>query len=167
MNANRIISLLALLLTTGAYAQSADAAGAMPVPTAAPAVAAPTPAASKVIYAPRLPTANELSAAAAAQQLTIVRIEQTTSSVTAVYQSAAGAASTVVYQLLPGANTATPAVAAPSAPAPAVVYQPAARVAYYDGYGPYYYDPYYYDPYYWYPPVSVRLGFGYRGGFRR
>jgi hypothetical protein len=128
----------------------------VPAPTAVvPATTAP----SQVIYSPRLPTPAELTNAATAQGVTIARIEQSTSQVTVTYQLANGQTNVVSYQLLPAAGSAV----ATTTPPPTVV-ETAPRVVYYEpAYG--YYPAYY--PGYWYPPVSVRLGFGYgfRGGY--
>jgi len=146
----------------GLLAQTATMTSSMPAPsTPAPVVAtsaAPTP--NQFVYSPRLPTPAELSSAATAQGLTVVRIEQSGSQVVAVYQYANGQTNTVAYQLLP-ANGATVADAGQPGPAPTVVYTDSPRVVYYDGPG--YYPGYY--PYYWYPPVSVGIGLGFRGGY--
>ena len=125
---------------------TADSASA-PSVTAAP---------NQVVYAPRLPSAQELSNVAAAQGLTVTKIEQTGAQVTATYQTANGQTNVVAYLLLPTASAST-AVRVVTTPAPTVVYAPAPRVVYYD-------SPGYYDPWYWYPPVSLSLGFGFRGG---
>jgi hypothetical protein len=146
----------------GLLAQTATMTSSMPAPsTPAPVVApsaAPTP--NQIVYSPRLPSAAELSSAAAAQGLTVVRIEQSNSQMVAVYQYSNGQTNTVAYQLLP-ANGAPAAETAQSGPAPTVVYADSPRVVYYDGPG--YYPGYY--PYYWYPPVSVGIGLGFRGGY--
>jgi hypothetical protein len=139
-----------------------------------PSIVAPTVASStavtpnQIVYAQRLPSVAELTNAAAAQGLAIDRIEQTSAQITAVYRYANGQINIVAYLLLPTAGATTIPVPTPSTPPPAVVYNTAPRVVYYDadyGYGPAYY------PYYWYPPVafSIGLGFnyhyGYHGGF--
>ncbi len=145
---------LALILAAGGLSARAQTPDPVVTPSPAPAITAATPAPNRIIHAPRLPTVNELTAAAAAQHLTIAKIETTATQVTVVYQAADGSTNTVAYQSL---QAAAPTVAPP----PAVVYEPAPRVVYYD-------SPYYYGaPFYWYPPVSLRLGFGYRygGGF--
>lgn len=151
----------------GAQTESVSSAPAAGQPAAvAPAVVAVP---NQTVYSARLPGVEELSAAAAAQGLTVERIEQTAARVTAVYKNAAGQTTTVAYLLLPGASVATagapaPAgtVAVPATPAPTVVYYtPAPRVVYYDDYAPAYYYGY---PRYWGPPISIGLGFGYRGG---
>jgi len=157
MKTQRIIILLAAALAVSARAQSSDPAAASAAPAAAPAVTAPAPAAApnQIVYTPRLPAVNELTAAAAAQHLTIARIEQTATQVTVVYLSASGGTNIVAYQLLPSAGS-------PATAASPVVYQAAPEVIYCDGYAPGYYAPL--D---WYPPVSLQLGFGYRvGGYR-
>lgn len=149
MKTSHLLILFAAVLVGGARAQSAD-----PVPVVAAPATAATPVASKLIYSPRLPTAAELTTAAASQQLAIVRIEQTATQVTATYQSAGGATSTVTYRLLSSADASV-------APMPAAIATVAPRPAYYEGYAPAYYYDY---PYYWYPPVALRLGFGF--GYR-
>ncbi len=167
-------SKIVTALVLGAASLAVSARGQIPTsteaPPATPAVApsvaqtAPTPAAkapNQIVYAPRLPSVADLTNAAAAQGATIERIEQTSALITVVYKYANGQFNTVAYQLLPSSGGASSALSAPGSPAPVVVYQQAPRVVYYDSFGPgYYYDPYYY----WYPPVSVRLGFGYRSG---
>ena len=152
------ILLPAAILAVGVRAQTVQTASPAPAaPTVAPAVAL---APNQTVYAQRLPSVNELTNIATAQGLAIERIEQSAAQVTVVYRYANGQTNTVAYLLLPGvAATSTPVVAT-TTPPPAVVYEAAPRIVYYDGYGPYY--PY---PGYWYPPVSIALGFGYRGGF--
>lgn len=116
-----------------------------------------SPAPNQIVYAPRLPSAQELSNVAAAQGLTVTKIEQTSTQVTATYQAANGQTNVVAYLLLPTANAST-SVRVVTTPPPTVVYTtPAPRVVYYD-------SPGYYDPWYWYPPVSLSLGFGFHGG---
>ncbi len=164
----RILSsfvLAATFLSVGAHAQN-PAAITVPA-TPAPAVSAPAGLApNQVIYSPRLPTVAELTSIAAAQGVTITRIEQSGAQVTVLYQLANGQMNTVAYLLLPGSSS----VVAATAPPPTVV-ETAPRVVYYEPAYDYY--PGYY-PWYWYPPVSVRLSFGYgfrggygHGGFRR
>jgi hypothetical protein len=139
-----------------------------PVQVAVAPVTAPAPAPNQIVYTPRLPTAAELTSAASAQGLSVERIEQSANQIVAVYKTSSGQTNTVAYQTLPPAGVATPTTPAPNytvtAPPPTVVYeQPAPRVVYYDD------DPFYY-PRIWYPPVSVRLGFGFghfHGGFHR
>ncbi|MCX6953762.1 MAG: hypothetical protein NTV51_16545 [Verrucomicrobia bacterium] len=169
------IRLLASLVLAAACASGpvgAQTGTASPAPEAVqPAPVAPVPASvpNQTVYSARLPGVNELSAAAAAQGLTIDRIEQTAAQVTAVYRNASGQTTTVAYLILPGASVATagtPAatgtVAVPASPAPKVVYyEPAPRVVYYEDYAPAYYYGY---PRYWGPPVSIGLGFGFRSG---
>ena len=157
----KIITTLVLgaaFLAQGAAAQTGTAISTPSTP--APAVQTPAspapPAPNQIIYAPRLPSVAELTSAAAAQKLTVQRIEQTSSQVTVVYQSANGQTSTVAYQFLPGTAGAAPGPAE-AAPPPAT-YASSPRVVYYDDYWPGYY------PTFWYPPVSLRLGFGFHGG---
>ena len=126
------------------------------------------PAPNEVVYVPQLPSAAELSKAAAAQNVTIAQIDQTNSQVTVTYKYSNGAVNTVSYQPLANAENGT-AVPMPSSPAPAatagttVVYTTTTAPA-----PAYYYDyPYYgygYYPWGWYPPVSIGLGFGFHGG---
>ena len=130
-------------------------------PQAAPA---PVAAPAQTVYTPRLPTANDLTNAAAAQGISVERIEQGANQVVATYRYANGQTSTVVYQALPpaGAPAATVQTQVVQAPPPAVVYEQAPRTVYVEEYyGPRYY-PY---PYAYYPPVSLSFGFGYRGGY--
>jgi len=155
--------LLSCLLVSAALAASgADAPpppATAPVPPVAPA-AALVP--NQVVYAQRLPAVSELTSISAAQGLAIEQIVQTPTQVTVVYKSADGKTNTVAYLLLSGTANAAPGVVVPTSPPPVVYYEPAPRVVYYDGYGPGYY---YADRgYYWYPPVSLSLGFGFRGG---
>lgn len=148
-------------------------------PPSDPAIAAPNPneappRVTQTVYTPALPSAAELTQAAAAQGLTVERIVQTSSQLIAFYRNASGQPITVAYQTLPPAG-AQPAAAPAAETAPrvvvvsppqTVVYESAPRVIYYD-------SPYYY-PRVWYPPVSLSFGFGYRsfhggpyhGGFR-
>jgi hypothetical protein len=171
------IVVASLVCALGAHGQSTNSpvvssASATPyvAPTVTPSTAL-TP--NQVVYAPRLPSVMDLTSAAAAQGLTIEKIEQTSTQIMAVYRYANGQINTVAYLLLPTAGAAAIPVAtipvpAPSTPPPAVVYATAPRVVYYDedyGYGPAYY------PNYWYPPVAFRVGlgfnynYGYHGGF--
>ena len=161
----------ALVFALGAHGQSNNpvvvSPSAVPSPNVAPTVApstAITP--NQLVYAQRLPSVTELTNAAAAQGLTIEKIEQTNPQITAVYRYGNGQINAVAYLLLPAAGAATSPVATPSTPAPAVAYyEPAPQTVYYDYYGPGYY------PYYWYPPVSFRVGlgfnyhYGYHGGY--
>ena len=138
------------------------------VPEAAPAVAS---APNQTVYTQRLPSVDELSKAAVAQGVTVERIEQNASQITATYRYANGQTNVVAYLLLPTANS-TVQVVTPTTPAPTVYTQaptvyyapaPAPRVVYYDDYSPrYYYSSSY--PRYYYPPVSIGLGFGFRSG---
>ncbi len=135
------------------------------------------PAPNRIIYGPRLPSAQELSNAAAAQGLSIDRLEQNSDRVTVVYRSNNGQTNTVAYEVLPAANgsgtggvttgaitpsgtaiaTTTPAPVVVGSSAPTVVYQSSPSVVYYD-------SPIY-DPWYYYPPVAVGIGFGYYHGW--
>jgi hypothetical protein len=161
-------ALAAMGLGTAAFAQSSVQAQT-PARQAAPVAVAPAP--NEVIYLPQLPSAGDLAASASGSQgVTIQRIDQTSSDITVVYRFSNGQTNTVAYRLIAQADSsAVPApagysaVPAPTTAAPAVVYAAAA---------PYYPAPYYYDyaPYGffwpgWYPPISIGLGFGFRGGF--
>lgn len=155
-----VFVLAAGFITLGARAQ-------VPTPTTpAPAIETlSVPQANQLVYAPRLPSAAELTNVAAAQGLTIDKIVQTTNQMTVVYRSANGQINTVAYLLLPAAGVGPTTVAATTA-APRVVY------AYADSAPAYYYDPYYYPSYYggpWYGPVSLGIGWGigfHGGGWR-
>ena len=171
-----------LVVTAGLLALGARAQVATPSSLAPAVDVVSTPQANQIVYAPRLPSTTELTNVAAAQGLSIDKIVQTASQMTVVYRSANGQTNTVAYMLLPaGGSTAAsevPApsaapsgavmgtttqtvIAAPSSPAPQVVYvTPSPAPAYY-------YDPFYYPAYYgypWYSPVSVGIGFGFYGG---
>lgn len=137
-------------------------------PAPAPVAAAPqtAPVANQTIFAPRLPTPQELTSAAAAQGLTVEQINQGASQIIVVYRHASGQTNTVAYQLLPVAAppavvSAAPATVVVQNPAPTVVYQESPRVIYYDSYDPFW--PRYSRPYY--PPVSLSFGFGYYSGW--
>ena len=157
--------LIAGSFVSGAYSEEPSG----PPPPAPPLVegenvpAVQQPA-NQIIYSQRLPTAQELSNAAARQGLIIVRIEQTAAQVSVSYKGTNGQITTVFYQILPQGNPTGSTLVLPSTPAPAVAYAAApSRVIYYD------YDPYYYYPWYGfgYPSISVGfgLGHGFRGGF--
>jgi len=160
--------LSAAFVAAGARAQTVQATTPAPaVPTVTPAAPALAPSAplapNQLVYTHRLPGVNELTNIAAAQGLTIERIEQSASQVTVVYKYANGQTNTVAYLPLPGSAGSSPQLVVSTTPPPVVVVsEPAPRVVYYDGYGPgYYYSS---NPEYWYPPVSIALGFGFRGG---
>lgn len=174
----KLFSLLAV--AAGFLALGARAQVATPT-TPAPAVdVSATPQPNQLVYAPRLPSATELTNVAAAQGLTIDKMVQTASQMTVVYRTANGQTNTVAYVLLPGAGataaapsvapapagnvvvgTTTPTVVVAPTPAPQVVYTTPAPAPVY------YYDPFFYPTYYsypWYSPVSVSVGFGYHWG---
>lgn len=168
---NKLLPLLyagAMVMATGARAQNTTVATpSTPAPAvqqpapqqaaAAPAQVAPMP--NQIIYAPRLPSAAELTSAAAAQGQSVEQIIQSSSQITAVYRSSNGQVTTIAYQLLPTpGSTATTATVV--TPAPTVIYQTAPRTIYYRSY-----DPFWDDDDYWYPPVSLSLGFGYYHGW--
>lgn len=130
----------------------AAAAQTAPVPDTA---AAP----DQVVYAPRLPTVQELTDTAAARGATVERVEETAGQITATYRQPDGQLRTVAYALLPTASPAgsttvitTPPPPVVVAPSTTVIYRPARRVVYY--------DPWVYDPWYRYPSVAVGIGFG-------
>ena len=176
--------LPAFIIAAGCFALGASAQTPAPAPvTEAPA----SPAPSRIIYAPRLPSVPELMNVAAAQGLSVERVDQTANQITVTYKSG-GQLSTVVYNLLPGVATATTSAPAPDAPtlaqatttvqvaapvqqgttvisttpAPVVVYQQPAPTYYAaPAYYPYY-DPYY--PWGYYAPVALSFGFGYYYG---
>jgi len=168
------------LFTAGLAATALSAAAwAQPAAPQAP---------SEVIYLPQLPTAADLSRAAAAQGQTVTRIEQGNGGVTASYTNASGQTMVVSYQLLPNGASVAPGAPPPPAtggPAPAygqdqnqvVVTQPtspAPTVVYNDAsaYNPYaydYYPAYGYSP--WYPAIGLGIGWGWGynygwGGYR-
>ena len=163
--------LAAAFSVSAAQAQTATvvAAPKSPAPVVVPPPAlAPAAGPNQIVYSPRLPSPTELTNAAAAQGLTVEKIEQGDAQVTAFYKTSDGQTNIVFYQLLPTAASATnaPVVVAPTTTAPTVYYAPAPQVVYYDDYSPRYYSSYAYPGYY-YPPVSIGLGFGFRsGGFR-
>lgn len=172
MNTNSIIATVALttsLFATGIFAQTtgqaaAPAASQSTAATAAISPASPMPTPNSIIYIPRLPTPAELSGAAAAQGLTIAKMEQTSDHITVVYQYANGQMNTVSYQLL-SSSGATPAPVVSAAPAPTAVVPASSTVVYTAP--AYYYDPYDYGygwGWPWYAPVAVSLGFGYHYG---
>ena len=168
------VLVAATLLTCGLRAQDMNSTASSTTPPQAPSAApaaAPVattpqtaPAPNQIIYAPRLPSASELTNVAAAQGLAVEQISQTANQVTVIYRDNAGQTNTVAYQLLPTAGTTSgttaTAVAVPSA-APTVVYESAPRVVYYESYDPFW--PSY--PRYYYPPVSLSFGFGYSRGW--
>lgn len=152
-----------------ATAESPSAPAAQPEAARAPV----SPPLNQIVYSPQLPTAQDLSNAAAAQGLTIDRIEQTATQVTVVYKTQNGLTTTVSYQLVPRATGTASTLVLPTTPAPAIIYSDSPRVVY--RYDPYYaYDPFYYSPWYPYPRISLGIGFGYgfrgtyyRGGYYR
>jgi len=135
------------------FAQANPSSAPTPAPISAPTVAQATP--NQTLYVPRLPSAQELTNAAAAQGVTVTKIEQTDSQIVVTYQTANGQTNVVAYLPLPAAAVANANPAVIAAERPRVVYAPAPRV-YYDSFG-------YYDPWYWYPPVSLSIGLGFHG----
>ena len=162
----KVITALVLssgLFTAVSFAQTAPGASAPAV--SAPAAAAVAP--DQILYAPQLPAVSTLTSAAAAQGIAIKQISQTDREISVTYQLSSGQTRTVSYQLLPsgGQNAVTapasvPAVVPAPSAAPTVVY------AVTDPYPYYTYSPYYG---YWYPPVALRVGFGwgFHGGHWR
>ena len=157
MKTNKVIftaALAAAVLTTAALAQNA-----------APA---PSPAANEIVYVPQLPSPSDLTGAASAQGLSVVKIDQTSDGITATYRTSTGQMSVISYKPISAAEAGGVGPAPAQASGPAV----ASTTVVYDGPGPYYYPAYGYYPWGWYPPVSVRLGFGFVfhgggfGGFR-
>lgn len=150
--------LLAAIASTALALASIASAQTPPAAQSAPATLAADSPPDQVIYAPRLPTAQELTDAAVARGVAIERIQQDTTQVTATYRLANGQLSTVAYALLPSASPAS-APTIVTTPPPAVVmprtviYRPQRQVVYY--------DPFFYDPWYRYPSVSIGLGFGF------
>ena len=160
-------ALAAALFVPLALAQNAQTDQAGSSDDSAAVAAAPAP--NQTIYVPRLPSAQELSNAAAQQQgMSIDRIEKTDSQVTVVYKFTNGQTNTVAYELLPAANGAPVTGPAPrvvtTTPPPTIVYRSSPRVVYYSD--PYY-SPYAYYPDYYWPPFSLSLGLGYvwHGGY--
>jgi hypothetical protein len=171
-----------LVAMAGVFALGVRAQEVAPSSAAPSTDVASMPQASQIVYAPRLPSANELMGVATAQGLSIDKMVQTASQMTVVYRSANGQTNTVAYLLLPGIGGAAQSVAPAPAPAPVstvvmgtttpvVVAAPtAAPQVVYVTPSPapaYYYDPFYYPSYYaypWYSPVSVSVGFGYVWG---
>lgn len=105
---------------------------------------------SQIVYAPRLPTPEELADVAKMRGLAIERIEQAANQITVAYRSADGQLSVVGYQLLPNAAAAPQRVVAPSAPT--VIYRTSPRVVYYDSIA--------YDPWFYAAPVAIGIGIG-------
>lgn len=163
------LMLSSALVAGSAVAETAPVVAPAPAPTQA-AVTAAEPTAPTVVnqtvYGQRLPTVDELSNAAAAQGLTVVRIEKTATQITATYRYPDGRVNTVAYLVLANGSAAPAQVVSPTSPPPPTVYYyntAPARVVYYDDYVPA--ASYYYGyPRYWYPSFSVGVGWGYRGG---
>jgi hypothetical protein len=149
--------LATALFSTAAFAQNTV--------TVASATAAPTP--NEIVYVPQLPSASELTKAAAAQGVTVEQINQTSSQITVVYKYSNGQVNTVAYQPLSAADANAvpmPTTAAPGTPGTTVA-APGTTVVYQTAPG-YYYDypyPYYYG-WGWYPPVAIGVGIGFHGG---
>eukprot|EP01012_Entosiphon_sulcatum_P023914 TRINITY_DN29052_c0_g1_i1.p1 TRINITY_DN29052_c0_g1~~TRINITY_DN29052_c0_g1_i1.p1 ORF type:complete len:231 (+),score=8.60 TRINITY_DN29052_c0_g1_i1:257-949(+) len=162
------------LMAGSALAQTTSAVATPPAPAPTQPTVTPTepmaPATvNQTVYGQRLPTVDELSNAAAAQGLTVVRIEKTATQITATYRYPSGQVNTVAYLVLANGSTAPAQVVSPTSPPPPTVYYyntAPTRVVYYDDCVP---AAYYYGyPRYWYPSFSVGLGFrggGYYGGY--
>ncbi len=165
-----IATLLGLAgLATGGFAQGQSDAAAATFNSNAPAAAAAASrpqTVSRVIYTPQLPSAQELTNAAAAQGATIERMDQTGNQITVTYRTNSGQQTVVAYQVLPtagnGAVTNGTTVVTPTSAAPSVVYS-SPTVVYTDPYYGYGYGYPYYG-YGWGFPVSVGIGFGFHGG---
>lgn len=101
---------------------------------------------------------------AAAQGLSVERIDQTDSRINVTYRASDGTPSVVMYQLLP---TAASAVTTPTTTTVVTTVAPT-RVVYTRPDPFFYYDEPYYSPwgYRYYSPVSVNLGFGFGYGYR-
>jgi hypothetical protein len=134
---------------------------------------ASAPAFTEVDYVNQLPNPNDLVNTGVPEGAKVSKIVQTGSDITVTYSYANGQIRAVTYRLLPAASSSattsvvtTSTVPTPSTPAPAVAYSEASP-----GYTVVYAQPapvYYYPAYgYYYPwfPVSVHLGFGFRGGW--
>jgi len=159
MKINRPIAALALV-----------AAAAMATSARAQAPASASAAPNETIYVQQLPSPSELASGATAGGVTIEKIDQTSDQITVVYKYTNGQTNTVAYRPIAAAGSAATsgAVIPATTPAPAVsttqtvIYSEPAPVYYY--YPASYYYPTYY-PWGWYPPVSLHVGFGFRGGF--
>lgn len=163
-----IVALVAVAVVGNISAQTPSEPPPSPVAQPEANHGAVSPPLNQIVYGSQLPTAQDLSNAASAQGLTIDRIEQTATQVTVVYKTQNGLTSTVSYQLVPRATSATSTLVLPTTPAPAIIYSEPPRVVY--RYDPYYaYDPFYYSPWYSYPRISLGFGFGYgfRGAYHR
>jgi hypothetical protein len=138
-----------------------------------------TPTPNQFVYLAQMPSPAELKSRAAAQGVTVERVDQTPNQTIVVYKYPNGVTTTVGYGVMPAGDEA-PAAAAPAgapnppapttaAPAPGTVVTPATSTVVYSTPYPAYGYPYY--PYYgwgWFPPVTVGLGFGWGwgGGWR-
>jgi hypothetical protein len=150
--------LAAAMLGTGALAQSSGQAQSAPAPD--------TPTPSQFVYLAQVPSPAELKSRAAAQGVTVERIDQSQSGTIVVYKYPNGTTSTVAYASMPAGDEAAVAGTAPAtqgvpvAQTSTVVYTPAPAYPYYSGY-PYYggYYPYYNG--WWVAPLAIGLGLGY------
>ena len=140
----------------------------------------PAPAPNEIDYVSQLPNPNDLVSKGVPDGARVSKITQTGSEITTTYSYSNGQVRVVSYRLLPAAgssaatgNTPIPTVTMTAVPTPTT---PAPVPVYYDSTSPttvvyqqpapvYYYPAYDYGYYPWYPPVSVRLGFGFRDGF--
>lgn len=148
MKTARILPLLtAIFFSAGATGVALAQSPAEGPGTLTAAAVQPT-----LVCVPQLPGAVELVKAAAAQGMTVVKIEQTAEQVTAVYKMPDGRQMTVIYQPLPEEERAPAATTTVVYSRPAPVYYPTYYPTYYAGYG-----------WPWYSPValSIGLGFGY------
>jgi hypothetical protein len=122
------VALAAASLVTVTSAATAPAASQSVAAPPAVSPASPMPPPNRTIYAPTLPSVDELSDVAKAQGLTIEKIEQTADQVAVEYRHPDGRLSTVAYRRLSSADTAPPvAGVVPAAPAVAphttIIYQ--------------------------------------------
>jgi hypothetical protein len=174
MKTNSLLPIAALGLAglvSSAFAQASgtvtNAADAAP-PAPAEQATQTTPTPNQIVYRATLPSAQDLTNAAASSGLTVDQITQNAGQVTAVYKTKSRQVMTVAYVLLPAANGVTQSTAtiAPTTtytpPSTVVVTQPAVpatTVVYTD---PYYYDytPWYYGYGWGYPGIALGIGVG-------
>lgn len=89
--------------------------------------------ADQIVYSPRLPSAQEIAARAAAQGLALQRIEQISTEVTALYRTPTGESIRVCYLPLPAARSSSSTIATTTPPL-VLRAKRAPRVVYYDPY---------------------------------
>lgn len=163
----KILSLFAVLTLAVSPAFAADAASMSAVP------AAQLPAVDHQVYLGELPESADLMKSAAANGLTITRLDRTSDRVVVTYSYPNGQTATVGYALLASAGSAdrvAPNQASPEKRSVAVVSSEPEIIYYEPRYGTRYY---YSDPVdnFWLPlTLGVGLGWatsshGYYGGF--